>query len=401
MPRVGFAWKPVFLKNTVVRSSYGIFYGPPLPGSNTASAGFETSGSFQTPDNGITAPFLLRDGMPAVPATSNLGPGFGAVPFGRPIQFSPEFFDRQRQLGYSQQWNLTIQREIGWSTVTELSYMGNVGRKLNGPNTSINQVPVDQMAAGNAQVRRPFAQFGNVTLISPFWGNSSYHSFNAKIEKRFSDGLNFLANYTFSKFIDDVASGFEAGATSGGIQNIYDRSAEKALSGNDVRHRLSASGVWELPGNNVFIKGWSFGLIAVLQGGAPIGATVQVNNCNCFNPGALRANVLRDPTLPSDQRTVERWFDTTALAAPAPFTFGNAGRSIMRGPGLLNMDMSLIRTFTFTERWKMQFRAEGFNFINRANFEDPGIAVGAPNFGVINATRTNARSIQLGLKLMF
>ncbi|MDZ7639117.1 MAG: carboxypeptidase regulatory-like domain-containing protein [Bryobacterales bacterium] len=401
MPRFGFAWKPGFLKNTVIRSSYGIFYGPPLPGSNSASAGFETSGSFQTPDNGITAPFLLRDGMPAVPATANLGPGFGAVPFGRPIQFSPEFHDRNRQLGYTQQWNLTIQREIGWNTITEMSYMGNVGRKLNGPNTSINQVPLNQMAAGNAQVRRPFPQFGNVTMIAPFWGNSDYHAFNAKIEKRFSDGVNFLANYTFSKFMDDVASGFEAGATSGGIQNIYDRSQENALSGNDVRHRLSASGVWELPGKNVIIKGWSFGMIAVLQGGAPIGATVQVNNCNCFNPGALRANILRDPTLPADQRTVERWFDTTALAAPALFTFGNAARSVTRGPGLLNLDLSLIRTFSFTERWRMQFRAESFNFINRANFEDPGIALGAPGFGVIGGTRTNARSIQLGLKLMF
>ncbi|MCW5964089.1 MAG: hypothetical protein KIT83_08625 [Bryobacterales bacterium] len=78
-------------------------------------------------------------------------------------------------------------------------------------NTSINQVPVDQMAAGNAQIRRPFAQFGNVTLIAPFWGNSSYHAFNGKIEKRFTNRMNFLANYTFSKFIDDVASGFEAG----------------------------------------------------------------------------------------------------------------------------------------------------------------------------------------------
>ncbi len=400
-PRIGFAWKPFGSEKTVIRSSFGIFFGPPLPGSNSASASFETAGNFQTPDNGITAPFLLRDGMPATQTAANRGPGFGAVAFGRPIQFSPEFHDFERQLGYTQQWNFTIQREMGFNTVTELTYTGNAGRKLNGPNTSINQVPVDQMAAGNAQIRRPFAQFGNVTLISPFWGNSSYHAFNGKIEKRFTNRMNFLANYTFSKFIDDVATGFETGAPSGGIQNVYDRRAEKALSGNDVRHRLSASGVYELPGQNILIRGWSFGVITVLQGGAPIGATVLNNTCNCFNPGTLRADVLRDPTLPSDQRTTARWFDTSALAAPAPFAFGNAARSIMRGPGLFNMDVSLIRNFDFLERFRLQFRAESFNIINRANFQDPGIQLGSPNHGVINSTRANARSIQLGLKLTF
>lgn len=400
-PRIGIAWKPFGSEKTVVRSSFGVFFGPPLPGSNTGSASFETAGNFQTPDNGITAPFLLRDGMPATQSAADRGPGFGAVAFGRPIQFSPEFLDFDRQLGYSQQWSLTIQRELGWSSVAEVSYTGNESRKLNGPNTSINQVPVDQMAAGNAQVRRPFAQFGNVTLINPFWGNSSYHAFNGKIEKRFTNRMNFLANYTFSKFIDDVNHGFETGAPSGGVQNVYDRRAERALSGNDVRHRLSASGVYELPGQNILVRGWSFGLITVLQGGAPIGATVLNNTCNCFNPGALRADVLRDPTLPSDQRTTSRWFDTSALAAPAPFAFGNAARTIMRGPGLFNMDMSLIRNFDFLERFRLQFRAESFNIINRANFQDPGIQLGSPNHGVINGTRTNARSIQLGLKLTF
>ncbi len=400
-PRIGLAWKPLGSEKTVIRASFGVFYGPPLPGSNSASASFETAGNFQTPDNGITAPFLLRDGMPATPGASGRGPGFGAVPFGRPIQFSPEFHDFERQLGYTQQWNFTIQREMAWSSVMELTYTGNAGRKLNGPNTTINQVPVDQMAAGNAQIRRPFAQFGNVTLIAPMWGNSNYHAFNGKLEKRFTNRMNFLANYTFSKFIDDVGGGFEAGAAAGGIQNVYDRRAEKALSGNDVRHRLSASGVYELPGRNFLIRGWSLGLITVIQGGAPIGATVLNNTCNCFNPGALRADVLRDPTLPSAERTTERWFDTSALAAPAPFSFGNASRSIMRGPGLFNVDVSVIRNFDFMERFRLQFRAESFNVVNRANFEDPGIQLGSPNHGVINATRTNARSVQLGLKLTF
>jgi outer membrane receptor protein involved in Fe transport len=396
-PRIGLAWKP--MNNTVVRAAYGIFFGPPLPGSNSASAGFEVAGDFQTPDNGITAPFLLRDGFPSTPSPTDLGPGFGAVRPGQPVRYAPAFIEAERQLGYSQQWNLIIQRELGGNLLIETGYVANVGHKLNGPTTNINQVPPQLMGAGNAQLRRPYPQFGNVTTLTPMWGNSNYHSLNIKAEKRFSGGLNFLANYTFSKFIDDVASGFEAGNVPGGIQNFYDRQAERALSGNDVRHRATFSSVYELPGKNLLIKGWSVGLIATLQGGAPNGLTVQNNTTNAFG-GAQRANVLRDPTLPSNERSVSRWFDTSAAVAPAPFTFGNASRSVFRGPGLANFDVSLIRNFLITEKLKIQFRGESFNIVNRANLEDPGIALGAPGFGVISVARPG-RSLQLGLKLSF
>ncbi|MDX2181632.1 MAG: carboxypeptidase regulatory-like domain-containing protein [Bryobacteraceae bacterium] len=405
-PRIGFAWKPFGSTRTVVRAGYGVFFGPPLPGSNNSAAGFAIQGDFQTPDNGITAPFLLRNGFPATPPASELNAGFGAVRVGQAVRLAPEFIEMNRQLGYSQQWNFLIQRELGWNTLVETGYTANVGHKLNGPTTSVNQVPLNQMGAGNAQIRRPFPQYGNVANIAPMWGNSSYHALNVKAEKRFSDGLNFLVNYTFSKFIDDVNHGFENGAPAGGIQNLYDRQAEKGLSGNDVRHRMVMSGVYELPGKNArgigwLVGNWSLGAIVTLQGGSPLGFTVQNNNCNCFNPGALRANILRDPTLPSGDRTVQRWFDTSALAAPAQFTFGNAGRTNnVRGPGLQNIDMSIIRTFPIRERFKLQFRGESFNIANRANFEEPGIALGAPTFGVIGSARA-ARSIQLGLKLNF
>lgn len=397
-PRIGLAWKP--RANTVVRAGYGVFFGPPLPGSNTASAGFEIAGTFQSPDNGVTAPFLLRDGFPSTPAPTDLGPGFGAVRVGQAVRFAPTYIDPDRQLGYSHQWNVGVQRELAWQTLIEVSYVANVGHKLNGPNTNTNQVRPELMGAGNAQVRRPFPQFANVTVVTPMWGNSSYHSVNVKAEKRFSRGLNFLANYTHAKFIDDVASGFEFGSIPGGIQDFYNRRAEKSLSGNDVRHRLVSSGVYELPGSHWAIKGWSFGLISTIQSGGPNGITVQNNTSNAFNPGALRANLLRDPTLPSGERTVTRWFDTGAAVAPPAFTFGNAGRAVTTGPGLQNFDISVIRNFPIRERLRLQFRFESFNVLNRANFDDPGTSLGGPGFGVISVARPG-RSIQLGLKLTF
>jgi hypothetical protein len=397
-PRIGMAWKP-FGDRTVIRAGAGLFYGPPQPGSNNTSAGFERAGSFTTPDNGITAPFLLRNGFPAFTDTQR-GPGYGAVPVGQAVKFAPTFIQSPRILGYTEQWNFGIQRELGWDSVLELTYLGNQGHHLNGPDTSINQVPHALIGAGNAQVRRPFPQFGNVSLIAPMWGNSNYHGFNIKAEKRFSHGLNFLVNYTFSKFIDDVPNAQEVGATPG-IQDVYDRRSDRALSGNDVRHRMVMSSVYELPlGKGRVLGGWSFGFIAILQQGSPVGLTVQTSNTNAFNPGSQRVNVLRDPSLPADRRSVQQWFDPTAVAAPAPFTFGNAGRALLTGPGLMQLSLSLLKNIRFRERYNVQFRAESLNFVNHANFNDPGTALGSAGFGVISGAK-DPRTMQLGLRLEF
>ncbi|MBI3679254.1 MAG: TonB-dependent receptor [Acidobacteria bacterium] len=408
-PRFGVAWKP-FAK-TVVRAGYGVFFGVPLPGSNNTSAGYETSGSFTTPDNGITSPFLLRNGFPETRVRPELGPGFGAVPVGQPIRFAPQFVDPDRRLGYSQQWNLNVQRDLGAQMILDLSYLGNGSHGIPGPDTNMNQVRPGQMGAGNAQIRRPFPQFGNVTRVSPMWGNSSYHSFNAKVEKRFSGGLNFLANYTIAKFIDDVPAQFEVGAVGGGMQNYYDRRAEKSLSGNDVRHRLVGSGVYELPfgrrrkwlssgASAVLLGGWNVGAILTLQAGSPDALVTQVNGTNAFNPGGQRVNVLSDPNLPSSGRSVSRWFDTAAVVAPPQFTFGNSGRALVTSPGIVNIDLSLLKNFATGDRWNVQFRTEAFNLPNHANFEDPGRALGAATFGVISESRP-ARNLQLGLKVTF
>jgi len=227
----------------------------------------------------------------------------------------------------------------------------------------------------------------------------------------FSDEPNFLANYTYSKFIDDVAASQESGQAAGGIQNVYDRRAERALSGNDIRNRFVFSSVYELPfgpgrrwlsqgAPGVVLGGWNIGAIMTLQDGSPVGLVTQVNGTNAFNPGAQRVNLLRDPTLPEAERSVQRWFDTTAVAAPPQFTFGNAGRTVLTGPGLAKIDLSLLKNFALSERFNLQLRAEAFNALNHANFEDPGNAMGGPNFGVISAAK-DARSVQLGLKLNF
>jgi hypothetical protein len=326
--------------------------------------------------------------------------------------FSPEFIDQDRALGYSQMWNFSIQRQLGFQTLVEVSYLGNVGHKLNGANVSLNQVHPSLWRTGNMQALRPYPQFNSVTRIAPMWGNSNYHGANVKLEKRFSGGLNFLANYTYAKFIDDVYSGFEAGEADVAMQDYYNLRAERALSGNDVRHRFVWSSVYEIPVGKgramlsqgplaTILGGWNFGTIITLQKGSPMALTTQNNGLGAaFTPGAQRVNVLRDPTLPEDERTVERYFDTEAVEAPGTLQFGNSSRSLLNGPGFVNFDVSLLKNHRWGESYNIQFRFEAFNFFNTPQFAEPGRSLGAPDFGVISSA-DNERSLQLGLKFEF
>jgi hypothetical protein len=149
------------------------------------------------------------------------------------------------------------------------------------------------------------------------------------------------------------------------------------------------------------LGGWNFGTIITLQKGSPMALTTQNNGLGAaFTPGPQRVNVLSDPTLPKDERTVERYFDTTAVAAPGALTFGNSSRALLNGPGFANFDVSLLKNHRWGESYNVQFRFEAFNFFNTAQFNEPGRALGAPDFGVISSA-ANPRSLQFGLKFEF
>ena len=175
-----------------------------------------------------------------------------------------------------------------------------------------------------AQKDRPYPQFSNVTIVAPSFGVSNYHAAVVKFEKRFSRGLNILSTYTYAKFLDNAGSG---GGTLGNevssYSNLYNRRADYGPTENDVRHRLTWSSVYELPFGagrahlaksplRFVLGGWSVGSVAMVQSAAPFTVTTQTNTTNAFSAGNLRADVLRNPNLSSDQRTLGRWFDTDA-----------------------------------------------------------------------------------------
>jgi hypothetical protein len=301
------------------------------------------------------------------------------------------FFDPHQIAPISFQYNLNVQREVARDLLVEIGYIGNVSHHLTGNDLTVNQVAPQSMGGGDAQARRPFPQFSNVSLINPSIGNSTYHGGFVRAEKRLSSGLSFLAHYTWSKFLDDVEAANEFNGTPGSYQDAYNRRLDKGLSGSDVPHRAIVTALFER-------RGWKLGVLQTMESGPPFTVVMAANTTNAFSAGPLRPNVLRDPALSG--RSVARWFDTTAFAAPAPFTFGNAPRDGLRAAPLFTTDVTVERAIRVTERWRAEVRAEIYNLLNHANFDIPGRTVGAADFGVVSTARA-ARYMQLALRLSF
>ncbi|MBM3739320.1 MAG: TonB-dependent receptor [Acidobacteria bacterium] len=407
-PRLGFAWKPFGSAKWVIRGAYGIFYAEPEnSGPTGASLGFDKSVTLNTPDNGITAPFFLRDGVPRAGSSDPVRDDrFGAVRVGSNATTAVTFFETDRKTGYSQQFNLGVQRELPGNMVVELKYLGNVQRKLPSPNLTLNQIHPSVLGPGRSSQRdRPYPQFSDVSVIGPTLGIANYHAGVARFERRFSKGFSVLSTYTWSKNLNNSSEGAATIGAEGGVySNAYNRRADYGPSGNDIAHRFTMSGVWELPSARNrwrwLAGGWSVGTLGTLQTGSAFSVGTQVNTTNAFAAGGLRADVSRNPNLPTGERTLGRWFDTGAFSQPALFQFGNQGVSILRADGIINFDFSVLRNFALGEGRKLQFRGEFFNAPNHPNFEEPGLTFGAPGFGIVSAAGP-ARRIQFGLRLVF
>jgi hypothetical protein len=241
-----------------------------------------------------------------------------------------------------------------------------------------------------------------------------------------ASGFSWLVTYTLSKWIDNVAFTGGDAATFGDddqVQNIYDLRNERSLSTNDIRHRMVVTPIFELPfGNgkrwlnggplNQAFGGWSISTIATLQSGSPFGVTVLNGPRDILGDNAdgknLRPNLVGDPRLPDSLRGQPaaggvrgiRWINEEAFARPARFTYGNAARTVMTGPGRVNFDVAVLKNFAFRESFRLQFRFEMFNAFNTPQFELPVNTLGASGFGIAGAGASN-RELQFGSKLFF
>ena len=318
-----------------------------------------------------------------------------------------------------QQWNLTVQRELSQSILVEAAYVSNIGHKLGAAaNVSVNMVPLvnGRGPARQDQQLRPFPQFNNVTWISPVWGDSNYQSLNLKIEKRYSNGLNFLSNFTWSKFLDNIPATGQAGGSASSFQHIELHRLDWSIAGSDIPKRWISSMVYELPLGkgkrfglanpvlNAIAGGWGFSVIADLHSGPPWGESELTNTSNTFS-AAQRSNLLRNPNVLTDRSRADKiksYFDTAAFAAPEVGTFGNAARNLGYGPGLIGIDTSVHKRWLIREPVSVQFRTDVYNLPNRPNFSNPGGARGASDFGRISSTlQGSERIVQFSLRLEF
>ena len=309
-PRLGFAYRIPGNHETVIRGGGGIFYGQTVSNTigDTAALGFSDAASYVVALAEFQSALRLRDGFPAF-SRQPLTPGFGAVPLGQRPNTAISFFNPNQVAPLSYQYNLGVQHELARDLLFEVGYMANVSHHLTANDFSLNQVPAELIGPGDAQLRRPFPQFSNVTWINPSIGNSTYHAGFVRAEKRFGSGFSFLAHYTLSKFLDDVESANEYGIT-GNYMDAYNRQLDKGRSGSDVPHRLLLTVLYEIPSfrGNRFARtalgGWKVGVLQTAQSGAPFTVISAANTTNAFPAGPLRPNILRSASLSGSERSI-------------------------------------------------------------------------------------------------
>jgi hypothetical protein len=306
---------------------------------------------------------------------------------------------------YSQTWSGGLQYELWPATLAEVSYMGTW--TLGADNATIRNVP--EPGPGPIQPRRPVPALSRINAIR-FDGKSIYHGLTFKVERRLQRSFAYNISYTLSESNDDASS---PGATESeanvpqNVRNIFDETGEWARSSFDHRHQLIASGVVQLPyferaGGVVqnVLGGWRVNAILVAQSGAPFTVNLAVDRANIGAGPAQRPDQLRNPNLPGGERTADRWFDTSAFALQAPFTFGSAPRNGVIGPGYANLDLALAKTWRLPRTSVLELRWEIFNLFNRANFDLPNRVFGSPAFGRISSAKT-PREMQAGIRFTF
>jgi len=391
-PRIGLAYR--LGSRTVIRGAYGLFYfnEQGIGGSTRLFINYPFAAQF-TVSCSATLPCLSTStGIPETLSGNNLPTAV--------YQPTPNLTPNM------QQWNTTIERQVVAALVLRAAYVGSHGNHLN---LNINE-NVATPGPGPVSPRQPFPSYGTISAWEPR-GFSNYDGLQLSAEKRFSAGVSFLAAYTWSKSLDEGGGGNSStGDPRINIQNPRDVRADYGLSDFDYRHRFTLSLIYEVPigrGHrylsdlnrfaDTLVGGWQATSIVTAQSGAPF--SVALANPTANTGTFTRPNRVCNGNLLADKQTIHEWFDTSCFVNPPLYTFGNAGRNILIGPGLFTWDLGADKDFRINEEVGLQFRSEFFNVLNRANFGLPSGSIGSAAAGTITTVVTNARQIQFALRL--
>ena len=398
-PRIGLAYQ--LKPKTVIRAGYNIFY-------NTnflwESQGIRGQWPYALSDN----PTGTNNGINLTPIQTYFGPdldvGSGSVPSGI---FA---LGRDDRTGYTQQWNIGVQQELSQSLLLDVSYIGT--RSIKAPVFFTTNTPTTP-GPGPINLRRPFPQSGSLLEDNrKAYGN--YSGLQVKLDKRFSQGLQFLVTYAWAHQLDMGGNGNSDGATP---QNEYNLKADYASGAFDFPQLFTASWVYQLPFGkgqrymssasgvvNQLVSGWEVTGITRYTTGSPINVTISFDNANTGSGGQRPNRILGQPDrLPSNavDKTVG-WLNPAAFEVAPQYTFGNLGRNTERGPGFGDWILGAYKNFPLPwENMSIQFRTEFFNAFNQVNLSNPGSTLGTPGFGVVGSTANPARQIQFGLKFRF
>ncbi len=435
-PRIGIAYQ--WNEKTTIRAGYGMFWAP-IPFNLQNPLGYTQATPFvASNDNNATPANFLDNPFPGglLRPVGNAGGELAGI--GQSINT----YDPAARSPLVQQYSFDLQRQLPGGYVLSAGYIGSKSTNLvqGTGDININQLGTEFLSQGAAlnqptpnpmagrgglfavaattlprsQLLRPFPQFTAVTLSNSDRNRALYHSFYIKVQKRFSQGFTALSTYTWSRNMDGSFAG--AGNTfntqPGTAQNNYDLGAEYSRSTVDTPHRWSGAFTYELPFGrgkaylsssrvlDLLVGGWSANVVGVIQSGYPLAMT-QLNNNAVIGTNVQRPNATGQPAASTGSfaQRIDGWLNPAAFSQAPQFTFGNVSRTIgVRGPGQVNWDVSMFKTFSITEKLKAQFRAEALNFTNTPMFNGPNTQLGNPQFGRITSQANFSRLIQLGVR---
>ena len=397
-PRIGLAWHAT--DRLALRAGYGIFYTPDVINSYRQLA-FQSP--FGTVSNLVVRPADPQNPLPVFTVDDPLAQATRLVTNNR------NGMQRDLRDGQVQQWSLTFQHLITKNTLFEAAYHGSKSSHLMGV-VNYNETNPFPAQPPNFTLVFPYPQLGSVSIFESR-AVANYHALQARLERRFVSGLTFLLSYTFQKTLTDLdASSVGVALGAGpGLQTMKNIRANYGPAPFDRPQRMVSSWLYELP-----ILRNRNDLVGRVAGGWQIGAITTFQDGPSLTPSSFgvpfvgsHANLLGNPNLARGARTIDRWFDVSKLANPAPGQLGDAGKGVIRGSGNNRWDIVVSKFFRITEQHRVEFRAELFNAFNHPQFDDPVVTTGnnslagritsASDFGFTQTERV----IQLGLKYSF
>ena len=391
-PRLGIAWQPT--SKTVVRAGSGLFW-------QAYPVGF---GSYSIPVNNIPGnASILRQTVPALsfPIASYLSQGTAPLP-------SVAGFDWIRRDIYTEQWDLSVARDIGGGAAIQAAYVGNRGLNLRRGYT-INFI---DPTLGS----RPNPLYSNIS-IEGNTGQSTYNALQLSFQQRVRRNLITKVEYGYSHAIDDVQ---DQGLFSSQPQDDNNFKAERGNSSGDIRQNVAYSILYSIPMGQGYsflgssggvpgflVSGWSVASLGLIHTGIPFTVFIGTNTYGNGNLTNQRPNAVAGVDPYAASKSVNGWLNPAAFSMPLAGTFGNLGRNTVYGPGFANVDFSLLKTTKFSESKNLEFRAEFFNIPNHPNFAQPSSTYATSSFGQIFQTfgatlgLGTSRQIQMALKLNF